>query len=352
MAEEFDIEQYFARQNAIHGFGTQSLKSLLESRVAVVGCGGVGSAAAEYLARSGVGHMKLIDQDVVDPTNLHRIHCAGIEDTYQPKAEAIKKRLETDHPWLDIEAIVETVRSANADQILDGVDLFVDGLDSFRTRYSLNSFATRTRTPYLFASAIGNQAHAALLNPPETACLECAFPSATPLVSESCETLGITAPTVGLIGAIAADVAVKHLSGIQSGLLGNLLTVDLGGPDFLVSPLAKRKDCSACSSTGSENTEAPEARGEIMALCGDKTFAFTPPNKEERRFDLLTASREIKGSWRILSASSKVLTFQEENIVFSIFDSGRILIRGISSEREASAYAVKVWKEIALKLSA
>src|SRR2546428_8328240 len=104
--------QYFARHASVHGVGTEGVERLRKARVAVVGCGGVGSAAADYLARSGIGYLRLIDQDIVDLSNLHRLHGASVGGVYQPKAEVIANTLSQSMPWLKIQAIVDTVRGA------------------------------------------------------------------------------------------------------------------------------------------------------------------------------------------------------------------------------------------------
>src|SRR2546427_3713174 len=160
---------YFSREISVPSIGREGLRKLQESSVAIVGAGGVGSAAAYYLARSGIGHLKLIDQDIVESTNLQRLHAATMNDLYHPKAEVIANRLSEEAQWCNIEPIVETVTDRNADGLLRDVDLICDGLDNFRTRYILNESTIRIRTPYLFTSAIADQAHIALLHPAETA---------------------------------------------------------------------------------------------------------------------------------------------------------------------------------------
>src|SRR5438093_1867158 len=167
---------YFSREISIPSIGQEGLRKLQESSVAVIGVGGVGSAAAYYLARSGVGHLKLVDQDIVESANLQRLHSATKNDLFHPKADAIANRLSEEAEWCNVEPMVETVTDRNADELLRDVDLIYDGLDNFRTRYILNDAALRNGIPYLFTSAIADQAHLALLNPPKTACLECIMP--------------------------------------------------------------------------------------------------------------------------------------------------------------------------------
>src|SRR2546426_5636342 len=166
-------EDYFSREVAIPSIGREGLRKLQSLSVAIVGVGGVGSSAAYYLARSGVGRLKLIDQDIVESTNLQRLHSATIEDLFHPKVEVLANRLSELAEWCQIEPIIETVTDRNADELLRDVDLIFDGLDNFRTRYILNKSALKSGTPYLFTSAVADQAHIALLSPPKTPCLEC-----------------------------------------------------------------------------------------------------------------------------------------------------------------------------------
>src|SRR5207249_1658309 len=117
------------------------------STIAVAGVGGVGSSAAYYLARSGVGTIRLVDQDIVEPSNLPRIHGASREDLFHPKAEVISRRLSDSGSRSSVETVVETITDRNVADLFKDVDLIFDGLDNFRTRYILNKFALQSQTP-------------------------------------------------------------------------------------------------------------------------------------------------------------------------------------------------------------
>src|SRR2546428_11823756 len=141
MGPVLEWRAHFLRQANVQGIGTEGLEKLRNARVAVVGCGGVGSAAADYPARSGIGYLRLIDQDIVDMSNLHRLHGATASDIYHPKAEATANALSRNMPWLKVEAIVDTAREANVEELLGSGELIVNGLYNFRTRYALNNYA-------------------------------------------------------------------------------------------------------------------------------------------------------------------------------------------------------------------
>src|SRR2546428_12683021 len=152
------MSDYFARQSAIAEIGVSGLQRLQSAKLAVVGTGGVGSAAAYFLASLGIGHLKLIDQDIVEESNLHRLIGADPQDLHLPKAEVLGRKLNSGHPWTRTEGIVETLRKENAEELLADIDLIIDGTDNFRARYILNRFASENNIPYLFTSGIANQA--------------------------------------------------------------------------------------------------------------------------------------------------------------------------------------------------
>src|SRR5256712_9859618 len=159
---------YFSKQRAVKEVGIAGLKRLQSAKLTIVGTGGVGSAAAYFLASQGIGHLRLIDQDIVEESNLHRLMGVDHKDLHLPKAEVLARKLNSRHPWTHVAAVVETLRAENSSDLLDGMDLIIDGTDNFRARYILNRFAAESNVPYVFTSAIANQGHVSLFNPPST----------------------------------------------------------------------------------------------------------------------------------------------------------------------------------------
>lgn len=333
--------EYFARQIAIPDIGAEGLSSLRTSTVTIVGAGGAGSSAAYYLSRSGIGNVRIIDQDIVEATNLDRLHGAEIEDLYQPKAEVLARRLSKNPPWCRIEALVETVTRKNADALLGGADLVLDGLDNFRTRYVVNRFSARTRTPYVFAGSVSDQAHVALFTPPETPCLECAMPKIVDRTEESCEVLGVTPTITGLVGSIAANVTVRHLLHLPTRISGRLLTIDMAGPDFFVTDLVRRTDCSSCNPS---DTMTPQAQESVTLLCGEHTANVIP--RTDLELDLQVVSEKMRPR-DILGQTNSVVVFRKNASTVSLFRNGRTLISGVEDEQEALDIAREIWEEFA-----
>src|SRR5437588_5998440 len=333
------ISSYFSRQTAVREIGRAGLESLQSAKVSVVGTGGVGSAAAYFLASQGIGHLKLIDQDVVEGSNLHRLLGADPQDLHLPKAEALSRNLISRHPWTKTEAIVETLRKENCRDLLGRTDLIVDGTDNFRVRYVLNRFAAEHHIPYLFTSAIANQGHLSLLNPPTTPCLECMIPSAESESVESCETVGVTATIVGLIGTLAASEATKRILALPTAILGQLLTVDLAGPDFLLTKIARREHCRVCERSTGKTIHNDNA----IMLCGDNVANVLP--EREVALDLQSLNTKIPKE-SVVASSESVFVYIKQGHRVSVFKTGRLLIGNVRTREAARQVASQVWKEI------
>ncbi len=293
---------------------------------------------ADLLARSGVGYLRLIDQDIVEPSNLHRLIGVGPEQLYHPKAEAVAKKIAATNPWVRLEPIVETLTLANVGDLLDGSHLIVDGLDNFRTRHYLNQYSTERRVPYVFASAIATQGHVAVFCPPETPCLECAFPRVL-AQEDTCETLGIVPSAAGTVGGIAAAQTIRLLLGLPTLLKGRLLTVDLAGPEFMTSTIPRRADCEVCGPTRRKST----LEGMSTILCGEKTFNVVPPTPLS--LDLSVMSKSLSHE-RILVDTGSLLVYQTGELVVSLFETGRMLIKGASGSHQALSIANGIWKTV------
>jgi adenylyltransferase/sulfurtransferase len=330
---------YFARQLAIPEIGLSGLQHLQSAKLAIVGAGGVGSAAAYFLASLGVGRLKLIDQDIVEESNLHRLIGADPQDLHLPKAEALGRRLNSRHPWTRTEEVVETLRIENANELLADSDLVIDGTDNFRARYILNQFAKDNEIPYLFTSAIADQGHLSLFNPPATPCFECLMPTAEPPSVDTCETLGVTPTVVGIVGTLAAAEAVKKVLELPTRILGHLLTVDLAGPDFVFTTITKREKCRVCNGSRSDAVHADNA----VMLCGDNVANILPGR--DVVIDLQSLKTKVPKE-SVIASSQSVFVYTKQHHRVSVFKTGRLSIGNVLTEESARRVATEVWNEI------
>jgi adenylyltransferase/sulfurtransferase len=330
---------YFARQSAIPEIGVSGLQRLQSARLAVVGTGGVGSAAAYFLASLGIGHLRLVDQDIVEESNLHRLIGADRQDLHLPKVEVLGRKLNSRHPWTKTEPIVETLRVGNSRELLGETDLIVDGTDNFLARSILNRFAMENNIPYLFTSAIANQGHLSLFNPPATACLECLMPITGPAPVDTCETLGVTSTVVGMVGTLAATEAAKRVLGLPTRILGQLLTVDLAGPDFVYTPIRKRENCGVCNSSSSDQVRTDN----VVMLCGDNVANVLPERDLFVNLESLNAKIPKES---VVASSESVFVYTRQRHRVSVFKTGRLLIGNVHTEEAARQVASEVWNEI------
>ena len=331
---------FFSRQAALHSIGEAGLRRLGSCSVGIAGVGGVGSSAAYYLAASGIGRLTLVDQDILEPSNLQRVHGTTSDDLYHPKAEILARAI-SDLGFSSARAIVDTVTNSNVGEIFDGINIVVDGLDNFRSRYVLNRFALRNHVPYLFASAVADQAHLALLSPPDSPCLECIMPNVVDRVEDSCERLGVSPSITGLTGTLAASAVIQFLLRLPTRLREQLLTVDMAGPDFLFTRLSRRESCTVCSDTNSIDSSIPSPS--VSLLCGERTANVLPP--PDFSFQLSSFSPTIPKE-KILLNTESVLVFKHGQFVVSVFRNGRLLISGVSDETQASLLAQEVWEAV------
>ncbi|HZY95227.1 MAG TPA: ThiF family adenylyltransferase [Candidatus Bathyarchaeia archaeon] len=327
--------EFFARQLALPKIGPESVAKLQSSTVAVVGTGGVGSAAAYYLSTSMVGSIRLIDQDIVETSNLARLHGADFKDLYKPKAEVLARTLSRTSLRCKAQPIVETLTNRNIDQLLINADLIVDGLDNFRTRYIVNKYASRTSTPYLFTSSVGEQAHLALYNPPSTDCLQCTLPGVADRDEESCANLGVAPTSTALTGALAASATVRFLLGLPTRLTSSLLTIDLAGPDFLLTKRSKNVSCNVC---GEHSDTMPDNDDFMSMLCGGNTVNVLPT--EDVILDLQAYSLRI-ASGTLLALSDSVLIYREGGRKISLFRDGRVMVNGVATQEQALTIALE-----------
>jgi molybdopterin/thiamine biosynthesis adenylyltransferase len=330
---------YFSRQSAIGEFGPEGLQHLQEANIAIVGTGGVGSAGAWFLASLGVGHLTLVDQDIVEVSNLHRLAGAEHRDLNLPKAEVVARSIKSRFPWTQATPFVETLRRENRSELLDGSDLILDGTDNFWTRRILNKIGIEKKIPYLFTSAIANQGHLSLFESPATPCLECIIPRLESSSIGSCETLGVTSSIVGLVGNLAAIETAKRIIGLPTNILGKMLTIDLLGPDFISTQLAKREKCAGCDSGSPDE----DHKGRVVMMCGEATANVLP----EKDFSIdLSSFGETIPREKLVASSESVVVYDKEGHRISVFRTGRLLIDRVANEKSAMEIAGEVWAQI------
>jgi adenylyltransferase/sulfurtransferase len=306
------------------------------ARAAVVGLGATGSVIAAWLARAGVGHLTLIDRDLVERSNLQRQILYGEGDLGRLKAEAAEDRLRDANPEIQVAPRVADLTSGNARELLSGFDLICDGTDNFEARFLINDLSIATGTPWIYTGAIGAEAVVWPIHPPRTACLRCLLeePPASGDV-DTCDSAGVLGPAVGVAGSWAALEALKILCGEEPQT--ELARFDLwnGERQFLGPP---RTRCRFCSE---KVTEFLDERWSLRAsaLCGLEgvQIRVNPPGRLDLESLKPRLERRTGAPW---SLTDLALKGEEGGNRVTLFRDGRALIHGpMAPERARSWYA-------------
>ena len=184
------LRERYSRQILFRGIGEEGQQKLAAARVAIVGCGATGSALAGLLARAGVGTLRIIDRDYVEPSNLQRQSLFDESDAAEslPKAIAAARKIASFNSQIVVEPKVEDLVPSNIEALLEGTDLILDGTDNFETRYLINDYAVERSLPWIYSAAVGSYAVTLNVVPGHTACLACIFPDSPHGMVETCET--------------------------------------------------------------------------------------------------------------------------------------------------------------------
>jgi sulfur-carrier protein adenylyltransferase/sulfurtransferase len=238
----------YSRHLLIPEVGEAGQMRLLESKVLMIGAGGLGSPAALYLAAAGVGTIGIIDADTVDDSNLQRQILHSTERLGMPKTESAKLTLTALNPDVEVVEYRERLDSSNVDRILEGYDVIVDGTDNFPTRYLLNDASVKHRIPVVHASIFRFDGQVTVFKPYDGPCYRCLYPEPPPAeLAPSCAEGGVLGVLPGIVGSIQAAEALKLLLGIGDSLVGRLLLFDALEMSFTEVALRRDPHCPVCS---------------------------------------------------------------------------------------------------------
>jgi molybdopterin-synthase adenylyltransferase len=243
---ESELERY-SRQLVLPEWSGEAQERLKSATAIVVGAGALGSPAATYLVAAGVGHLGIVDEDVVELSNLHRQPLHFTPDVGRQKAENAALKLGVLNPEVQIDPYPVRIDERNAPAIVMGADVVVDCSDSFATRYAVNDACCAQRVPLVEAGVLGFDGLVLSIKPGESACYRCAFPTEPPAGSvPSCREAGVLGATAGIIGSIQALEAIKLITGVGEPLTDRILQLDARAMEQTIVSTSRRDDCPAC----------------------------------------------------------------------------------------------------------
>jgi len=241
----------YSRHLLVPEVGEEGQFKLLDSRVLLIGAGGLGSPAAYYLAAAGVGTIGIIDADVVDDSNLQRQILHNTQRIGQYKAESARETIEALNPDVKVITHIERLDESNVARIIADYDVILDGTDNFPTRYLLNDAALIANKPVVHGSVFRFEGQLTVFKPYEGPCYRCLYPEPPPMaLAPSCAEAGVLGVLPGIIGILQATETIKLLLGIGDPLVGRMMTYDALAGEFNELRLYRDPKCAACGENG------------------------------------------------------------------------------------------------------
>lgn len=327
----------YSRQVLFPGIGEAGQAKLRAARVVVVGCGATGSAVVSLLARAGVGTLRIIDRDFVEPSNLQRQNLFDEQDATDslPKAVAAERHISRFNSDVNVDAKVADLTPDNVHELLGGFALILDATDNFETRYLVNDYAVKHGLPWIYAAAVASYGVTMNVVPGETACLACVFPAAPRGALETCETAGILNSAVNLVASMEATEAIKYLVGAHEQLRRTVLSFDVWTNERAeINASRPRPDCQTCGRREFVHL-AGEGRPHIT-LCGRNSVQI---HERARPVDFAELHQKLAPHGTV-RWNDFVLRFLRDPYEMTLFPDGRAIIKGTTDTAVArSLYA-------------
>jgi adenylyltransferase/sulfurtransferase len=321
------LQEKYSRQMLFAGIGPQGQQRLLASRAAIVGCGAIGAAAANLLVRAGVGYLRIIDRDFVEPSNLQRQALFDESDAagVLPKAVAAERKLRTINSSVSVEGVVADLTPRNAEELLAGVDLLLDGTDNFESRFLMNDVAVKSNRSWIYAAGVASYGLTMTIRPGVSACLACLLESggASHGLEETCDTIGVLGPIVNLIASLEVAEALKILSGHPEALHGRLLSCDVWTGRMQSIGVARNPDCRACA-----RRNFTYLAGEVqprITLCGRDSVQI---HERARALNLAALELRLKPLVDEVRQNDFLLRFRIAPYEMTVFADGRAILKG------------------------
>jgi molybdopterin/thiamine biosynthesis adenylyltransferase len=318
----------YSRQILFDGIGEEGQRRLGASRVAVVGCGALGSAQVETLARAGVGRLLIADRDFVEESNLQRQTLFTERDARErvPKAVAAARRVAEVNSDVECVAEVVDVNASNVERLIGGCDLVLDGTDNFSTRFLLNDACVKRGVAWVYGAAVGGYGVTMTIRPGVTPCLRCVF-SEEPAAGSAptCDTAGVLMPVISIVAAVQASEALKLLTGNVDSLHGGLMQFDVWRNEWRrISTGERAADCPACALRRFDALGA-EAGDMTTVLCGRNAVQVTP--RRAARVDLEALASRLGAAGEVKS-NSYLVRLRAGEYELTVFQDARAIVRG------------------------
>jgi molybdopterin-synthase adenylyltransferase len=333
------VDDRYSRQILFSGIGDEGQRRLFAARILVIGCGALGSAHAESLARAGVGHLRIVDRDFVEPSNLQRQTMFTESDAEKrlPKAIAAANHLHEINSAIEVEPHIIDVNYSTVERLVQACDVIIDGTDNFSTRYLVNDASVKHNINWIYGAAVGSYGVTMTIRPHQTACLRCVFEEAPPAASApTCDTSGVIMPIINIVSAVQVSEALKLITGRVEALHGSLMQFDVWQNEWRkIGTRKRREECLTCG-LGVYETLSHADEGAAV-LCGRDAIQIPPSRPTRINFAALAERLRRAGEVKF---NEYLLRFKTGNFELTVFQDARSIIRGTNEITTArSLYA-------------
>jgi adenylyltransferase/sulfurtransferase len=322
-----EISQRYSRHVLLSEIGTSGQEQLREARVAIVGCGALGSAMASLLVRAGVGNLRIVDRDFVESSNLQRQILFDEPDAKSvlPKAIAAERHLREANSDVAVEGIVADLTSENAEELLRGHDIILDGTDNFETRFLINDVAVENGAPWIYSAVVGMYGCWLPIFPGASACLACTVPAGEekPTAEETCDTVGVLGAAAVAVASFATAAAIRVMVGRFEAGDASLNSLNAWTGKQRSVRVERDPDCRVCVKREFRYLEG-EAQAQIT-MCGRDSVQI---HERNRKIDLGALGRRLDAVVTDVRQNDFLLRFRAAPYEVTLFSDGRAIIKG------------------------
>ena len=318
-------KERYSRQILFAGLGEAGQRRLLEARAVIAGCGALGSVQAGMLARAGVGHIRLIDRDYVEWSNLQRQCLFEESDAAEglPKAVAAARRLASVNSGIEVTPVVADLTHANVEELLGDAGVVLDGTDNFEARYLINDFCVSRGIPWIYGGAVGSYGLTMPVIPGRTSCLKCVYPEPPSGAQPTCETAGVLNTVPAVVGSLQSADAIRILCGRADEISPRITTLDLW--TGVIRQLHQPDRDPQCLACGQRRFVHLEGAGRApVSLCGRNAVQI---HERARPVDLQLLKQALAPLGEV-RANEFALRFFPSPYEMTIFPDGRAIIKG------------------------
>lgn len=333
------FERYEKQMN-YEKIGYKGQQRLQESKVLVVGCGALGTVTANNLVRMGVGHVRIIDRDYVELTNLHRQTLFDEEDlaAEMPKAIVAERKLRSINSTIKVEGMVKEVNSRTIEGFIEGMDCIVDCTDNFKTRFLINDVAFKHGIPWIYGGALGTSGMVKTFLPKEnTGCLRCMIPKPPDSGAlPTCDTAGVVNTLTGVVASLESNETLKVLLGFTEDVERDLVFIDLWDNTFKKIPQQRNNQCFCCVKEKYEYLE--DKKPESTYICGQNSIQI---NLGQEEMNLEEIQQRLEQKNIRTRKNPYLLSFTADGVEIKLFKDGRAIVKNARSEETAKSIYAK-----------